>query len=109
MNPAHMQKVVQIDKKLFHIRQEVSELQRYFYGRIQRHDNLLSTTTCNLLKHNSSDVKTERIITNKLSEITGLLVLAQQNLEDIQKLFIASLKKDGKLLDNLSDNSESNE
>lgn len=89
-------KIAFVNRILFVVRQNMTLLQKYFYCRLEDKSYLIVRYfpfTCNDFPEGTM----EKTVIDKLNEVARLLILAQDNVEYVQKYFIAELKKEGRL------------
>ncbi|MBD3288332.1 hypothetical protein GF337_05970 [candidate division KSB1 bacterium] len=92
-----MQKAAQVNKILFQLRQDTAYLYKYFYCRFQQRDKLQIIKYFSFIQPNFPEGTMEKAVLNRLDEVARLLILAQENIEYVQKYFISELKKEGRM------------
>lgn len=97
MEQVILKKIHEMEQMLLFVQEDIEHLQKLIFLKIQW-DSYLVINFLLLLNQKLSEGSMEKIILEKLSEVHKILLLAQQNVEYIQKIFFVKLKKNGQLL-----------
>ncbi len=89
-------KIARVNRILFVVRQNMTLIQKYFYCRLER-ENYLIVRYFPITHYDFPEGTMEKTVIDKLNEVARLLILAQDNVEYVQKYFISELKKEGRL------------
>ena len=87
-------KIAYVNRILFVVRQDMAYLQKYFYCRLEPKNNLI-VRYFPFTRYNFPEGTVEKTVIEKLNEVARLLILAQENVEFVQKYFISELKREG--------------